>query len=114
MDPLLQRLELQPLADRHEDLPVEHAPLGQLRQRRVLELGEVAGERLGVAAGELHIGAVAEHDRPEPVPLGLEAQATELLRVGHALHGLGEHRLDRWHHGQVHGARLLRAVTDDG
>ena len=111
MDPLLQRLELQPLADGDEDLAVEHAPLGQLLQGRVHELGEVAGQRLGVATGELHLVAVAEHDRAEAVPLRLEAQATELLRIGHALHGLGEHRLDGWHHGQVHEAEASAAIA---
>ena len=69
VDPLLEHLELQPVADRHEHLAVEHAPLRQLPLDRLDQLGEVARQRLGVAAGQLHLVAVAEHDAPEPVPL---------------------------------------------
>ena len=45
-------------------------------------LGEVAGQRLGVAAGQLDLVAVLEHDAAEAVPLGLEATARRLGRVG--------------------------------
>ena len=103
VDPLLQPLELEPVTDGHEDLAVEHAPLGQGRLHRLDDLGEVAGQRLGVAAGELDLVAVAEHDAAEAVPLGLEHQPAVLRRVGDALDGLGEHRLDRRHHGEIHG-----------
>ena len=49
-----------PIGD--EDLAVEHAPLGQRRLHRLDDLGEVAGQRLGVAAGQLDLVAVAEDD----------------------------------------------------
>ena len=111
VDPLLEHLELQPVTDRHEHLAVEHAPLGQLPLDRLDQLGEVARQRLGVAAGQLHLVAVAEDDAAEPVPLGLEDQPVVLGRIGDALHGLGEHRLDGWHHGQVHVPSLERAGT---
>ena len=78
VDPLLEHLELQPVADRHEQLAVEHAPLGQLPLDRLDQLGEVARQRLGVAAGQLHLVAVAEDDAAEPVPLGLEDQPVVL------------------------------------
>ena len=44
---------------------------GQLRQQRREQLGEVAGERPLVAAGQLDVVAVAEHDAAEAVPLRL-------------------------------------------
>ena len=102
VDPLLQPLELEPVADAHEDLAVDDAALGQRRLHRLDHLGEVAGQRLGVAAGQLDLVPVAEHEGPEPVPLGLEQQAAVLGGVGDALHGLGEHRLDRRHHREIH------------
>ena len=82
--------------------PSSDAPLGQGRLHRLDDLGEVAGQRLGVAAGQLDLVAVAEHEAPEAVPLGLEDQPAVLGRVGDALHGLGEHRLDRRHHREIH------------
>ena len=102
VDPLLQHLELEPVADGDEHLAVEHHPLRQLPLDRLDQLGEVARQRLGVAAGQLHLVAVAEHDAPEPVPLRLEDQPVVLGRIGDPLHRLGEHRLDGWHHRQVH------------
>ena len=62
-------------AQRHEHLAVEHAPVGQLLAHRLDHLGEVAGQRLGVAAGQLDLVAVLEHQAAEAVPLRLEAQA---------------------------------------
>ena len=93
-----------PTAD--EELAVEHAPLGQLLLDRRDDLGEVAGQRLGVAAGQLDLVAVAEHDAAEAVPLGLEAQAAVLGRVRDPLDRLRQHRLHGRHHGQVHGRTL--------
>jgi hypothetical protein len=111
VDPLLQHLELQPRPLGDEQLAVEHAPAGQLLERSGDDLGEVAGQRLGVAARQLDLVAVLEYQAAEPVPLGLEAQALDvvdrvLARVGDALDALGEHRPHRWHHGKVHDATL--------
>ena len=78
VDPLLQRLELQLGPGRHEQLAVEHHPLGQLSADCLDDLGEVAGQRFRVAAGELDLVAVAEHQAPKPVPLRLEAEARRL------------------------------------
>ena len=91
VDPLLEDLELQPvtprrITERHEHLTVEHAPLGQLPLDRLHQLGEVARQGLGVAAGQLHLVAVAEHDAAKPVPLGLEDQPGVLAWIGDALH----------------------------
>ena len=76
------------------------------------QLGEVARQRLGVAAGQLHLVAVAEHDAPEPVPLRLEDQPAELRGVRDALDRLREHRPDGRHHGQVHEPSLGERPAD--
>ncbi len=73
---------------------------------RFEDLGEVAGEGAVVAAAELDLVAVAEHDAAEPVPLRLEDQPAQLGGVRDPLHRLGEHRPDGWHHGQVHGGSV--------
>ena len=73
---------------------------GSWRLERLGELGEVAVERLEVAALDVDLVAVAEHDRPEAVPLGLEQPAVAL---GQAVAGLGEHRLDGWLERESHG-----------
>ena len=67
--------------------------LGQAVEQRLAQLGEVAVERLRVAALEIEVGAAAaEHDGAEAVPLGLEE---EVARFGEGLGQLGEHGLDR-------------------
>ena len=73
MDPLQQRVEVQAaaVAVGHHDLTVDDAPVGQSLEEWLEELGEVAVERPLVAAGELDLVAVAEHDAPEAVPLRL-------------------------------------------
>ena len=76
---------------------------GSCSRIAVDDLGEVAGERLGVARGQLHLVAVAEDDAAEAVPLRLEGQpAVELRGVGDPLDGLGQHRPHGRHHGKVH------------
>ena len=104
-----------------DDLAVEHAALGQGRAERIGQLREVAVERLEVAGLGVDLVAVAEDERPEAVPLGLEQPAV----VGRQrVDGLGEHRLDRRLDREVHrhgpsvpaepgrsGRRLRDAVT---
>ena len=104
----LQRLEVQGAAlrvDEH-DLAVDDAALGQVRADRLDDLGEVPRHRPLVAAADLDLVAVPEDDRTEPVPLRL----VELPRR-YAGADLGQHRLDRRHHGKVHTAILLACPT---
>ncbi len=108
MDALQQRLEVELVAGRDDDLGVHHAALRQLLLHRGHDLGEVAGHRALVAAAELDLVAVAEHDAAEAVPLRLVEEARA---VGHVLHRLGQHRGHRRHHGQVHRLILPGAVT---
>ena len=55
VDALQQRVEVETaiVRGRHDDLAVDDAALRQRREQRVEQLGEVAGERPLVAAGEL-------------------------------------------------------------
>jgi hypothetical protein len=95
----LKRVEVQRPAGGDHHLAVQHDALGQLRAQRIDQLGEIAAERLLVAALDQHLVAVAEHQRPEPVPLRLEDPARALGQLSHALGQHRQHgRLDR----QVH------------
>ncbi len=63
--------------------------LGQLLAQRVEQFGEVPGERATVAAAELDLVAVAEHDAAVPVPLRfVEQVARGELRAALASIGL--------------------------
>jgi hypothetical protein len=73
VDALGEQVELLHAVDHDHHLPVEHQPLvGQL-EHLLHHVREVAVHRLAVAALELNVVAVAEHDRPEAVELGLVA-----------------------------------------
>ena len=75
MDAQQQRLEVQAIGSRDDDLAVKDAALRQPLPQWRGELREVPIERLEVAALEQDLVAVAEADRPEAVPLGLEQPA---------------------------------------
>ena len=92
MDALLQRVEVEPARRHDDDLAVEHAALRQRVVQRLLELGEVAVQRLAVAALQQRLLAGAKDDRPEAVPLRLEQEAG---LGGQGVGDLREHRLDR-------------------
>ncbi len=94
VDPLEQGVEVESVAVPvgHDDLAVDDAPLGQRRPQGLHELGEVAGDRAFLAAGEVELVAVAGDDASEPVPLRLERPVV----AGRDLPGeLRQHRLDR-------------------
>jgi hypothetical protein len=100
MDPLLEHLEVEPVAGGadHDDLAVEDAARGEVGPDGLDDLGEVAGHRLLVAAADLDLVAVSENDRPEAIPFGFVAQ----VAGGDVLDRLGEHWLDRRHDGKAH------------
>ena len=107
VDPLLEHLELQPRPDRHEQLAVEHAPVRQLLARGLHDLGEVAGQRLGVARGQLDLVAVRKTRQRKPSHFGSkESPPSNFAGSGMPLTGLGQHRLHGRHHGQVHSATV--------
>ena len=103
VDALLEGVEVQPGRTRHDELAVHDAALGQGGLQRRRELGEVAGEGALVPAPQLHLVAVAEHDAPEAVPLGLEQPSLPDREVGGRL---GQHRSERRHDRQSHGRSL--------
>ena len=82
--------------------PSSDAALGQGGAQRVRQLREVAIERLQVAGLDVDLVAVAEDDRAEAVPLGLEQPA---VAIGQPVGRLGQHRLDRRIERQVEGHR---------
>ena len=98
VDALLERPEVQPAVTGDHDLAVDDRARREVAPDGLDHLGEVAGHRPLLAAADLHLVAVAEHDRAEPVPLGL----VELPGRDRG-HRPGQHRRDRGHDGQVHG-----------
>ena len=69
--------------------PSSDAALGQVREQRLDELGEVASERPLVPAAELDLGAVPKDDAAKAVPLRL---VDETVALGHLAGELRQHR----------------------
>ena len=88
----LQGVEVEAVRRRDHELAVEHDLIGKLREERLPQLREVAQERLLVAALEVELVAVAEHDAAEAVPLRL---VREVGRAGHVTGKLGQHGFER-------------------
>src|SRR3990172_10912549 len=100
MDAQQERLEVEAVRPRDDDLPVDDAAVREVCLEGGRELREVAVERLQVAALDERLIAVAEDDRTETVPLGLEEPA---IALGERGGWLRQHRLDRRLEGQVQG-----------
>ncbi len=99
VDAQQQLLEVESSVVRDHDLAVEHAAIRELRLERLGQLGEVAVERLEVAALRVDLVAVAEDQGPEAVPLRLVQPA---LALGQGVARLREHRLERRFEGESH------------
>src|SRR4051812_33990562 len=99
MDAQEERFEVEPRGADDDDLAVDDAALRQVGEQRLDELGEVAVQRLEVAALQQELVAVAKDQRAEAVPLRLELPAVALRQ---AVGGGGEHRLDRRVEGKAH------------
>src|ERR1700730_14789945 len=99
MESLLERVELEALASRDDDLAVEHAALGELGLERVYEFREVAIERLFVPALNEHLVSVAEDERAEPIPFRFEDPTVTRWQLADSLR---EHREDGRIDGEVH------------
>lgn len=100
MEPSLERIEVErPAGTGNHYLPVEHDSVGHPSPQSDDQLWEISPERPLVAAVDPNFGAVAEDERPEAVPLGLEAP---LVAFGQRDGGASQHRFDGRHHGQVH------------
>src|SRR3989442_10146658 len=87
MDAEEQRLEVEPAHADDDDLAVDDTALGQRRGEGCDELGEVTVHRLLVAALQHDLVAVAKHQRPKAVPLGLELPA---VAARQGIRGLGQ------------------------
>ncbi len=111
MDPQQEGVEIERAVVRDHDLAVEDTSLRESRPERVGQLREVAIERLQVARLRVDVVAVAEDERPEAVPLGLEQPAVVARqRVGR----LRQHRLDRGLEGECHGTTIPSRERRDG
>ena len=110
MDPLLERIEVEPVpfAVGDDDLAVDDAAVGQRVGEHRQQLREISVERLLVAARELDVVAVTEDDAAEPVPLRFVQHA---IGVGDRARQLGEHRFDRGLDRQAHARRSLMPVA---
>jgi hypothetical protein len=126
VDALRQQLEVEsrPAARRgrrrrlrDDDLAVDHAPLRERLADRRDDVREVAVHRLRVPGVDPDLVPVAVHDGAEAVPLRLvDVGGADVGRRlgGDRRHALGEHRPDRWLHGQVecgHGTSLPQRGT---
>src|SRR5690349_5138407 len=104
----LQRVEVEAFVAPDHELTVEHATVRELRQHRLAQLGEVAQQRLRIAALQVQLVAVAEHDATEAVPLRFVQQfafGRQLTRE------LREHRVDGRRDRQRHRAPTTDATT---
>jgi hypothetical protein len=107
VDAHLQRHEVEaPLAG-DDDLPVEHAALGQAGSQGIQELREVPLHGLLVPALEQEIVAVTKDQRAEPVPLRLVQPGAVLRQRGDPLR---QHRFDGWFDGVAHAIIWPRAM----
>ena len=71
MDALLQHLELEPVPDDDDDLPIDDAAFRQVLFDRLNQFGEVARHRPLVTGADLDLIAIPEDDRSEAIPLRL-------------------------------------------
>ena len=98
----LERVEVEPLGRRDHELAVEHDLVRCLREQRFAHLREIAEQRLLVAALQVEVVAVTEHDAAEAVPLRFE-QEVGLWR--HVARQLRQHRLERRADRERHAAQ---------
>ena len=108
MEPHLQRVEVEAVRRRDDDLAVNHRARRQLLDQGLVQLREIAVERLQVAALDEHVGRVAEHDGAKAIPLRL---VQKVLAARQGLGELREHRLDRRRDGERLGPGRHRSVS---
>src|SRR3954449_12682129 len=108
-DGLLQRPDVQAAIAGDDDRAVDHRARREAPPDRVDDLGEVARHRPLLAAADLDLVAVAEDDRAKAVPFRLVE-----LAGGDGGHGLGQHRRDGGHDGEVDPVMLARPSAAPG
>ncbi len=87
----LQRVEVEGVASRDDDLAVDDGPGRQLRDRGLVKLGKISIERPQVPALDEDVRGAAKDDGAKAVPLGLVEKVARRDLVGK----FREHRLDR-------------------
>ena len=104
MNAELQRVEVEAAVGGDDDFAVEHAAGGQLRAERIEQIGEVAVQRLFVAALDQDLVAIAEDQRAKAIPLRLEDPCS----IGwQCVDSLGEHRQDGRVDGKMHDSNAI-------
>jgi len=99
MNAQLKGVEVETAVVCDDEFAIEDALLGELFANGVEHLGEVAIERLFIAALEKHFVAIAEDKDAEAVPLGL---VDPVALRGNRIHAFGEHRQDGRVDGELH------------
>jgi hypothetical protein len=102
VQPQLQRVEVEPVRGGDDDLTVDDQAWRQLVDHGAVHLGEVAIERLQIAALDEDVIDATERDGAKAVPLRLVQKGTLGQRVGQ----LREHRLDRRRDGEARGVHV--------
>src|SRR5215210_3601070 len=100
-----QRDEVELLAAGDDEFAVEHELVLRQRQQRLDDLGEVACEWPLVAAAQVDLAAIAEHQAAEAVPLRL----VEVVAPRQFARQARQHRADKerhWQHTREVSAQL--------
>src|SRR3954464_6034030 len=105
MESHLEEVEAQTLLARDHYLAVEDASFRKLRLERSEQLGEIAVERLLVAALDEDVVAIPEDQGAKAIPFGLEDPPFAGWKRADPL---GEHRQNWWIDSEVHGQILPR------
>jgi 5'-3' exonuclease len=92
MQTKLERIEVEPVRRRDDDLAVDDRTIGQPGDKRRVQLGEIAVQRPQIPALDEDVVSTAKDDRAEAVPLRFVQKLVTLGQVGRQLR---EHRLDR-------------------
>src|SRR5215813_6444457 len=108
MDPVEQRIEVESPGAGDDDLPIHHTPLGKRGAEWFEQLWKVASHRPLVAATQLHLSTVAEHDGAKSVPLGLVDDVAGRRQLTHQAR---QHRRDRRLDGERHRSTTSTRVA---
>jgi len=102
VQPKLQRVEVEPLRRRDDNLAVDDQAWRQLVEHGAMHFREIPIERLQIAALDEDVVGAAKGDCAKAVPLGL----VEVWTLGQRVRQLREHRLDRRRDGEARGVHV--------
>src|SRR6516164_11484383 len=108
MQPQLQQIEIEAARCNDNDFPVEYATRGQRLLQGLKQIGEVAVQRLLIAALDVDFVAVAKDQGSESIPLGLE---DPVVSGGQLVNPLGEHGQNRRIYGKIHDSRIVAEIA---